>query len=300
MIQDESLKILLAMLYRNQVLKNIKYSITNEDNIKRLAQFKQISHLTPIEIEDQLEKLDAGHGSLRWYQKICLPLWCWRSFIHDKHEAFRFKYDTKALNVIEDELMDNMTYLLYANSFIYYLIMFICPITFVNECGEGYNVVSHYIYGVYSIITMIMEVAFVLKIQNRIHNKNILKFNKWHLVELIMGQIARFDTYLDVCFLSLLYQCQEWYLVIPIGSLIILYILYPLYKLIRLISITKSFNHTLPKIERNCDISFIRENMLLATVLDSFCIENNIEVCKKPIAFGRIMGIWTLLTQDAP
>jgi hypothetical protein len=66
--------------------------------------------------------------------------------------------------VIEDELMDNMTYLLYANSFIYYLIMFICPITFVNECGEGYNVVSHYIYGVYSIITMIMEVAFVLKI----------------------------------------------------------------------------------------------------------------------------------------
>jgi hypothetical protein len=40
--------------------------------------------------------------------------------------------------------------------------------------------------------------------------------------------------------------------------------------------------------------------MLLATVLDSFCIENNIEVCKKPIAFGRIMGIWTLLTQDAP
>jgi len=40
--------------------------------------------------------------------------------------------------------------------------------------------------------------------------------------------------------------------------------------------------------------------MLLATVLDSFCINNNIEICKKPITFGRTMGFWTMLTQDAP
>ena len=60
------------------------------------------------------------------------------------------------------------------------------------------------------------------------------------------------------------------------------------------------FNHTLPKIERACDLSFIRENMLLATVLDSFCINNNVEVCKKQVTFGRMMGIWTLATQDGP
>ena len=40
--------------------------------------------------------------------------------------------------------------------------------------------------------------------------------------------------------------------------------------------------------------------MMLATVLDSFCIDNNTEICKKPVPFGRIMGIWTLLTQDGP
>lgn len=40
--------------------------------------------------------------------------------------------------------------------------------------------------------------------------------------------------------------------------------------------------------------------MLLATVLDSFCINNNIEICKRPVPFGRIMGIWTLATQDGP
>lgn len=40
--------------------------------------------------------------------------------------------------------------------------------------------------------------------------------------------------------------------------------------------------------------------MLLATVLDSFCIDNSTEVCKKAIPFGRTMGIWTLATQDGP
>ena len=115
-----------------------------------------------------------------------------------------------------------------------------------------------------------------------------------------MGQIARFDTYLDVCFFSLLFQCSHWDLASPIGALIILYVLYPLYSLVSLVKVSQSFKHTLPKIERNCNLCFIRENMMLATVLDSFCIDNNAEICKKPVPFGRIMGIWTLLTQDGP
>ena len=64
---------------------------------------------------------------------------------------------------------------------------------------------SHLIYAAYSFVTIILEVALVLRIERRIKNKNILKLNKWHIVELIMGQIARFDTYLDVCFWILLY-----------------------------------------------------------------------------------------------
>ena len=43
-------------------------------------------------------------------------------------------------------------------------------------------------------------------------------------------------------------------------------------------------------------MAFVRENMLLATVLDSFCIENNVDVGKKSYAFGRVMGIWTMIT----
>ena len=40
--------------------------------------------------------------------------------------------------------------------------------------------------------------------------------------------------------------------------------------------------------------------MLLATVLDSFCIDNTITLCKKPIAFGKFMGAYTFLFQDCP
>lgn len=83
--------------------------------------------------------------------------------------------------------MDGMTVVLYLNSFIYYFIMFVCPTMFVEECGGGLSMTSHYIYGVYSIVTMFLEVGLVLRIQKRIHTKNILKLNKWHIVELLMG-----------------------------------------------------------------------------------------------------------------
>ena len=52
--------------------------------------------------------------------------------------------------------------------------------------------------------------------------------------------------------------------------------------------------------ERNCQLAFIRENMLLATVLDSFCIDNTVAIFKKPIAFGKLMGAYTFFCQDFP
>lgn len=91
------------------------------------------------------------------------------------------------MKIIENELMASMTAMLYFNSFVYYIIMFVCPIMFVNQCGGGLNLISHIIYGIYSFMTIIFEIVCVLRIQKRVKNKNILKFNKWHLVELMMG-----------------------------------------------------------------------------------------------------------------
>ena len=53
--------------------------------------------------------------------------------------------------------------------------------------------------------------------------------------------------------------------------------------------------------ERNCQLAFIRENMLLATVLDSFCLDNTVKFLGKfPISFGKLMGAYTFFFQDFP
>lgn len=87
---------------------------------------------------------------------------------------------------------------------------------------------------------------------------------------------------------------------IPTMTSIGLMLIYPIYKIFKLIKIESALLHTLPKIERNCKLSFIRENMMLAVVLDSFCITNYEYLCKKNIFFPRIMGGITFFFQDVP
>lgn len=77
-------------------------------------------------------------------------------------------------------------------------------------------------------------------------------------------------------------------------------LIYPIYKIFSLIKVESELLHTLPKIERNCKLSFIRENMMLAVVLDSFCITNYEYLCNKNIFFPRVMGAITLFFQDIP
>lgn len=161
-IQDESLKTLLAMLYMNEVVQQIKYTVTNEKNIQRLDKFRENTHLTVEEIEEKMK--DTHHEELTCKQKACFPLWCWKSFIHAKHEAFRFKYDSKCLKNVEKEIMPTMTLSLYINSLIYYIIMFVCPMLFVNECGKSLNLVSHAIYATYSLFNWCVEIFIVLRI----------------------------------------------------------------------------------------------------------------------------------------
>ena len=197
---------------------------------------------------------------------------------------------------LEDNFIGGFTTWLYFNSLIYYIIMFVAPLTLANECGGGLQPAVHYIYAGYAVLTFIGELVVVCRIQARVRQANILNLNKWHFVELLMGQVARFDTYLDVCFFSLMLQCSEWALAIPIGVFILLYVSYPLYTLVRLAACQHGgLKHTLPGIERACNASFIRENMLVATVLDSFCIDNQVTICGKAVPFGRMMGIYTLL-----
>ena len=40
--------------------------------------------------------------------------------------------------------------------------------------------------------------------------------------------------------------------------------------------------------------------MLLATVVDSFCINNSFYLFGKPLVFGKLMGFISFFTQDLP
>ena len=40
--------------------------------------------------------------------------------------------------------------------------------------------------------------------------------------------------------------------------------------------------------------------MLLATVLDSFCINNSFYFAGRPVVFGKLMGFISFFTQDFP
>jgi len=115
------------------------------------------------QIEDELE-IDHSHEDLPLWHKIICCIWCWKSFMHDKHEAFRFKYCPKALHVIEEQLMSSMTTKFYISSVIYYIIMFGAPMVWANECGAGLSNTTHYVYAGYSALTFVLELQNVWRI----------------------------------------------------------------------------------------------------------------------------------------
>ena len=129
----------------------------------------------------------SDHKIALW-QKIVFPIWLWKTLIHAKHEAFEFKYDPDSMRMLEQEHMYWVGIYLYLFTIIYYGIMFICPFVFVSHtCAVGLSHEALWIYGIYALLTAIWEVRTVLKIQHELHNKEILQFNRWHAIELLMG-----------------------------------------------------------------------------------------------------------------
>ena len=83
--------------------------------------------------------------------------------------------------------MGPLTWMLYINAFVYYLIMFVCPFVFINTCGEGINPVSHYIYATYAVSNLIFEIGVVIYIKKNLKDKTIMQINIWHVIELLFG-----------------------------------------------------------------------------------------------------------------
>ena len=119
-----------------------------------------------------------------------------------------------------------------------------------------------------------------------------------------MGSIARTDTFLDICFVHIIGHCSEYYLPWFIATLVfaVLNFIFPAIMLLKIICKKGKSESKLkqPYLENTCFAAFIRENMLLATVLDSFCINNAFYIGGEPYVFGKLMGFVSFFTQDFP
>lgn len=133
-----------------------------------------------------LKKESHEELELKTWHKVCFPVWLWKTLIHAKHEAFRFKYQTTKMTEL-DAKIGWISLLLYINTLIYYVVSLGGPFYYVNECGKGIHPGAHYWYLAYSMINLVCEFSFVFYIQKRLNDVNLLEINRWHYVELAMG-----------------------------------------------------------------------------------------------------------------
>ncbi len=85
--------------------------------------------------------------------------------IHDKHEAFRFKYDTKAITRVEVNLMHDIKKQLYYWSIVYYFLTFAAPYIFIeHECEKTFEPALFYMYGAYLFLSGVWEIKKVMEI----------------------------------------------------------------------------------------------------------------------------------------
>jgi hypothetical protein len=168
-ISDRSLKMIFAMLYQNLSILEIKYTLRDKNNIEKMAKYHEMSDKNAQECRQAL--LIKHKPEFETWQKIVFPYWFWVSLMHDKHEAFAFKYDTTSLRAVEEKIMRHVGLVLYANAIVYYFIMFFCPLYFVQECGYGLSIMSHTTYLIYAAFNIFIEVIIVFWIQSTIKNE---------------------------------------------------------------------------------------------------------------------------------
>ena len=317
-VPDKHLKMLLVLMYKNRNIKEIKYTLIDDQNNQR-----KLEYLHKVEVEGMDPHLAAesmhGHHHEHykcWEYALVFP-WLWKSFIHAKHEAFAFKYDPEVMRLIETHEMKPVKVMMYFWSIMYYIILFILPFVFKQDyCGGLFYDELFLVYGTYAVLNAAWEVYIVLRIQTEIRTayknkqaaKKLLDFNRWHVVELFMGQIARLDTFMDFLFIVIIISCPELKVWLYISSFyMVSNLIFPIFMLFKMARMRKNkLEHTMPYMEDNNFLSFLRENMLLATVIDSFCINNTKSFFKKykgrgvHVVFGRLMGALSFFLQDFP
>ena len=147
-----------------------------------------------------------------------------------------------------------------------------------------------------------MEMSIAIYLQWKINDRKVLSLNIWHFVELLFGLVMRLDTYFCMAFFMIVYECGCSKYTIPVGLLILASQVMPAVIIIGNCCKSRKKNVTspLPKIEQAAQLCLVRENMMLACVLDSFCINNYYTTCGKERVLGRLTQYNNFLFQDFP
>jgi len=146
---------------------------------------------------------------IKVFQKIAFTIFSKMQII-----ANRFQYNEsfdKFFAPINDYLI---FFLFFFNFFVQFFLALFLPIYYVSEkCGGGQDWNSHIIYGIYLGFTLFFEFCFLVASRKKIISNLYEKDLKREVIvndalNLIGGVLLRFDTYTDVCFLTIAYQCN--------------------------------------------------------------------------------------------
>ena len=169
-----------------------------------------------------------------------------------------------------------------ANFFIHTFLSICLPVYFMPDtCGKGHEWDAHIIFGIYLFITILIEMIFWVAVTFMIENDEI-SIDKTRIlvndfINLVGGVFLRFDTYTDICFITITYRCESK--IIFWASFLIA----SLKVLIRILMCVKTLGKILYAILRrrkmNCwnlyvKMAAIQEFLLMNDILDRYCPGN--------------------------
>jgi hypothetical protein len=148
-------KILLALLHKNPNIYEITYTHYKEEG-KEYSESILQEDMEPHRFDrEYVERQRILNKPKR--NSFCKYLCCiYYSFADSKDEAFRFKYCPEKLVELEGN-MNCITWILYINAILYYIICILGPVLAAGECGHGIHYASHITYTIYAVINFIIE-----------------------------------------------------------------------------------------------------------------------------------------------
>ena len=120
-----------------------------------------------------------------------------------------FKCNENILSNVESISQRYVTIGIYLSVVFFYLTALLIPMTEgANSCQTGQKMTVFFYYAIYAISSVMMELVFCVYLQRKVDDKDVLRFNKFHLWKIVTGQLARADFFTDVLFMMQMYSCQ--------------------------------------------------------------------------------------------